>query len=677
MMDGGPVPESARARVQELRRSILVHRKRYYVDNDPEVSDSEYDELEGELRSLEELYPQLVTADSPTQRVGAEPVEGFPTRRHEIPMLSLDNTYRMEEVREFDDRVRKVLGRDRIEYVAELKIDGVSISLIYEGGVLARGVTRGNGFAGEDVTAAVRAIRAIPLRLLEAVPLLEVRGEIFLSREKFETLNEHRLGEDQSPFANPRNAAAGSLRLLDPRITAGRHLDIFLYGLTRFDGPMPETHWEALQKLRGWGLRTNPHMEVCPDLEDVVSYCDRWQERRDRLGYDTDGVVIKVNHLALREEAGFTARSPRWAVAYKFPAQQATTRIRAISVQVGRTGALTPVAELAPVRVAGSVISRATLHNEEEIRRKDVRAGDRVIIEKGGDVIPKVVKVVLAARPADASPFKMPGKCPACGSEAFRPEGEVISRCTGAACPAQLKEAILHYAARSAMNIEGLGDALVDQLIRERLVTDFVSLYLLKKPDLVRLERMGEKSAENFLREIDGSKTLPLHRLIYALGIRFVGERTGRILADRFGGLPALMEATAADLESVEGVGPKVAEAIRKFFANPGNRDLIRRLERAGVRPFAQDQDLAGPGGGSLAGKTFVLTGSLIGFTREEARRRIESQGGRVTGAVSRKTDFVVAGTDPGSKREKAEKLGIPLLDEPAFRRLLEAGNDR
>ena len=676
MMDGGPVPESARARVQELRRSILVHRKRYYVDNDPEVSDSEYDELEGELRSLEESYPQLVTADSPTQRVGAEPVEGFPTRRHEIPMLSLDNTYRMEEVREFDERVRKVLGRDCIEYVAELKIDGVSISLIYEGGVLARGVTRGNGFAGEDVTAAVRAIRAIPLRLLEAVPLLEVRGEIFLSREKFEALNEQRLGEDQSPFANPRNAAAGSLRLLDPRITAGRHLDIFLYGLARFEGPMPETHWEALQKLRSWGLRTNPHMEVCPDLEDVVSYCERWQERRDQLGYDTDGVVIKVNRLALREEAGFTARSPRWAVAYKFPAQQAMTRIRAISVQVGRTGALTPVAELEPVRVAGSVISRATLHNEEEIRRKDIRAGDRVIIEKGGDVIPKVVKVVLAARPADSSRFEMPGKCPACGSEAFRPEGEVISRCTGAACPAQLKESILHYAARSAMNIEGLGDALVDQLIRERLVTDFVSLYLLKKPDLVRLERMGEKSAENFLREIDGSKALPLHRLIYALGIRFVGERTGRILADRFGGLPALMEATAEDLESVEGVGPKVAEAIRKFFANPGNRDLIRRLERAGVRPFAQHQDLAGSGGGSLAGKTFVLTGSLAGFTREEARRCIESQGGKVTGAVSRKTDFVVAGTDPGSKREKAEKLGIPLLDEPAFRRLLETGND-
>lgn len=665
----GPDPAAVHDRIEELRERILYHRKRYYVDNDPEISDAEYDALERELRDHEAAHPELITSDSPTQRVGAEPVEGFPSVRHRIPMLSLDNAYSVDELAEWEERLRRVLGTDAVGYVVELKIDGVSLSLIYRDGVLVQGITRGNGFVGEDVTGNVRTIRSIPLRLLEPVPVLEVRGEVYLDRTKFEALNARRLEQGEPLFANPRNAAAGSLRLLDPRITAERKLDMFAYVMARADGPLPATHWEGLARLRELGLRTEPHTERCESLDAVIAFCERWRECRGALSYDTDGVVVKVDPLVLQGRAGSTARAPRWAVAYKFPAEQATTRVRNISVQVGRTGALTPVAELEPVRVAGSLVARATLHNEDEVRRKDVRVGDRVIIEKGGDVIPKVVKVVLAERSADSRPFEMPRTCPVCGSRTYKPEGEVISRCTGASCPAQLKESILHFASRSAMNIERLGEALVDQLIRTGLVTDFVSLYRLRREDLAGLERMGDKSAANLVAEIETSRANPLHRLIYALGIRFVGERTARLLSERFGSIPELLDAPAERLEAIDGIGPKVAGAIRLFADQPANRDLVDGLEKVGVRPRAARRAAADTA--RLDGKVFVLTGTLAGWSRDEAKRRIEALGGRVTGSVSRKTSYLVMGADPGSKRDKAESLGVPILDEDGFRELL------
>jgi DNA ligase (NAD+) len=666
--------DEASRRVEVLKAEILRHRKLYYVDAQPEVSDGEYDRLERELAEIERVFPQLVAADSPTQRVGGEPSAEFPTVAHSSPMLSLDNAYEREEIIEFDERLRRVLGASgELDYVAELKVDGVSLALTYVDGLLVRGVTRGDGLAGDDVTPNVRTIRTVPLRLITPLPLLEARGEVYLPRAEFEKLNREREREGEASFANPRNAAAGTLRLLDPRLVAGRPLDFFCWAVARVEGTRIATQWEGLELARELGLKTSKNAARCRGVGEVMDFWERWRERRGSLDYDIDGIVVKLDSLSLQAEAGRTSKFPRWAVACKYPAQQATTTVREIRVQVGRTGALTPVAELDPVHLAGSTISRATLHNEEEVRRKDVRAGDTVLIEKGGDVIPKVVKVILSGRPEGSRPFRMPGTCPECGSAVFKPEGEVIGRCTGASCPAKLKEALLHYGARSAMDIEGLGEALVDQLVEFGLVKDFADLYHLEQARLAALERMGEKSAANLLAQIDASRRQPLHRLLFALGIRLVGEKAAKVLARRAGGIDALAAMKMEELNAIHEIGPKIAASVRVFFEQPRNEELVRRLVEAGVNMTEPGAAGAGaPGRGSaLEGKTVVLTGTLEGWTREEAAALIESLGGRVSSSVSRKTGFVVAGADAGSKLEKARSLGVKVLSESEFKAMI------
>jgi DNA ligase (NAD+) len=666
----------AEKRIEDLRREIWRHRKRYYVDNDPEISDAEYDALERELRELEAAHPDRIPPDSPTRRVGAEPVEFLPTVRHSAPMLSLDNTYSLEELREWADRLGRVLGEGVVEeaaYCCELKIDGVSLSLVFERGVLSRAVTRGDGLQGEEVTGNARTIRSLMLRLARPLEFLEVRGEVFFPLPEFEKLNRRKEEAGEPVFANPRNAAAGTLRLLDPRLAAERPLDLFVWQVVEARGEeIPDGHLASLLFARDLGLRVNPHVRLAQGLAEVERYCEEMRGRRDELGYEVDGCVIKLDSRSLQARAGQTARAPRWAVAYKFPARQATTLVRDIQVQVGRTGALTPVAILEPVALAGTTISRCTLHNEEELRRKDVRIGDRVLIERGGDVIPKVVKVILDARPEGAQPFAWPERCPRCGSRLVKEEEEVISRCPNVSCPARLKESLLHFASRRAMDIEGLGEALVDQLLAKGMVQDVASLYRLERGALAGLERMGDKSAANLMEQIERSKEKDLARGIHALGIRFVGEKTAENLAGAFHGIEALMEASEEELQRVPEVGPRVSAAIRDFFGEPRNRDLVRRLREAGValRPAAAR---APAGAAPLAGKTFVLTGTLPTLSREEATRLITSRGGRVSSSVSRKTSYVLAGAEPGSKLERAKKLGIPVLDQEAFERLLDA----
>ena len=664
--------EQARGRAEELRRQIWHHRKRYYADADPVISDAEYDALEKELLEIETRHPDLVTPDSPTQRVGAALTGELPTVRHAVPMLSLDNVNTPEELLEWHARLLRVLGREEAPLVAELKIDGVSVSLIYEDGVLRRAVTRGDGEQGEEVTSNVRTIPTVPLRLLEPVPFLEARGEVYYPLKAFAAMNRQREEAGEPPFANPRNAAAGTVRLLDPRLTATRPLNLFCWGLVRLEGrPLPETHSGGLELLRSLGLRVNPETRRCRDLEAVRRYAEEWQERRDTLDYEVDGCVVKVDPLELQQLAGFTARAPRWACACKFPARQATTTVKEIVVQVGRTGALTPVAILEPVRLAGSTISRCTLHNEEEVKRKDVRVGDRVLIEKGGDVIPKIVKVILEARPEGAPGFTMPERCPACGSSLVRPEGETIRRCLNASCPARLKESILHFARREAMDIEGLGEALVDQLIAKGMVRELADVYDLETAALADLERMGKKSAGNLKAQIDRSRSVPLERVIYALGIRFVGERTAQLLAEAFPTMDALMAATAEDLMKVHEVGERVAESIRQFFEQPENRRLVERLKAAGLTMAASERTGA-TRKGPFTGKTIVVTGTIEGYPRDAIKRILLGQGARVSEAVSKKTDLVISGADPGSKIDKAIKLGVKVMDAEQFRMLVE-----
>jgi len=669
--------KAASARAEELRREIWHHRKRYYVDSEPEISDGEYDLLEKELQEIEARFPDLVTPDSPTQRVGAA-VEGeLPTVRHAVPMLSLDNVASFDELREWHARLMRVLERDgrpvdpgEVPLVAELKIDGVSVSLLYVHGALKRAVTRGDGFAGEEVTSNVRTIPAVPLRLLEPVPFLEARGEVYYPLKEFAEMNQAREEAGEPPFANPRNAAAGTIRLLDPRLTAARPLNLFVWGLVRMEGrPMPKTHSEALRLARDLGLRVNPATRLCPDLEEVERFCREWREKRDTLDYEVDGCVVKVDSLDLQEAAGATARAPRWACAYKFPPRQATTTVKEIVVQVGRTGALTPVAVLEPVRLAGTTITRCTLHNEEEVRRKDVRVGDRVLIEKGGDVIPKVVKVIVEARPESATPFEMPRACPACGAAVVRPEGEAISRCVNASCPARLKESILHFARREAMDIEGLGEALVDQLIAKGMVREIGDIYWLDVDALADLERMGKKSAENLRAQIEKSRSVPLERVIFALGIRFVGERTAQLLAEAFPSMDALMAASPEDLMQVHEIGERVAQSIRQFFDQPENVRLVERLRRAGVTMAASGRPAVRKG--PFTGKTCVVTGVIEGYPREEIKRLLRLQGARVAESVSKKTDLLIAGTDPGSKLDRAITLGVKVMDAEQFRRLI------
>ncbi|HHH35732.1 MAG TPA: NAD-dependent DNA ligase LigA [Gammaproteobacteria bacterium] len=672
------IPSQVIRRVEELRREIETHNYYYYVLDAPVIPDAEYDRLLRELQELERRYPQLVTPDSPTQRVGAAPVEAFGTVRHEIPMLSLDNAFSDDEVRDFHRRVTERLGVAHVDYAAEPKLDGLAVSLRYEEGRLVRGSTRGDGYTGEDITQNVRTIHAIPLRLRgKAHPrVLEVRGEVYMPLSGFHELNRRQERAGEKPFANPRNAAAGSLRQLDPRITAGRPLSIYCYGVGVVEGArLPGRHSEVLNRLREWGLRVPEHLEVVRDAEGCLDYYRRMAERRPDLDYEIDGVVYKVDRLDLQERLGFVSRAPRWAIAHKFPAQEELTRVLAIDVQVGRTGALTPVARLEPVFVGGVTVTSATLHNEDEVRRKDVRVGDTVIVRRAGDVIPEVVAVVKERRPRGARPFRMPKKCPVCGSEVVRAEGEAIARCSGGLfCPAQRKEAIRHFASRRAMDIEGLGDKLVDQLVERGLVKDVADLYTLSEDQLAGLERMGRKSAANLVAALERSKTTSLARFLYALGIREVGEATAQTLAAHFGSLEALMDADEEALQAVPDVGPVVAAHIRAFFRQKHNREVIRRLRDLGVRwpeqPPRKAEALP------LAGKTFVLTGALESMTRDEAKARLQALGARVSGSVSRRTDCVVAGADPGSKYRKARELGVSIIDEAAFLALLKRHED-
>jgi len=665
------VNHEIKRRVEELRELIHYHDYKYYVENNPEISDYEYDQLMRELKELEERYPSLRSPTSPTQRVGGEPVEGFPTVEHRVPMLSLDNTYSEEEIREFEARLHRELPGEKFEYVVELKIDGVSIALIYEEGVFARGATRGDGRRGDEVTSNLRTVRAIPLKLRKNVPgTVEVRGEVYMTLSGFREVNKEREEAGESLFANPRNAAAGSLKLLDPKITSRRPLDSFIYNLTEsISVRIPSTHFESLQLLKEWGFKVNPHIKLCKDIQEVIDWCNVWSKKKDSLDYEVDGMVIKVNSISQQMRLGFTSKSPRWAIAYKFPAKQATTKIRDIIVQVGRTGALTPVAILEPTPLAGSTISRATLHNEDEIRRKDIRIGDTVILEKGGDVIPEVVKVVEGKRTGKERKFFIPRRCPVCGAEVVRLEDEAVARCIGSSCPAQLKERIAHYARRTAMDIEGLGDKLINQLVDKGLVHDIADLYKLDLTTLSSLERMGKKSAQNLLCRIERSKSQSLGRLIFALGIRYVGARGARILSEHFSSMDELAEATQEELEAISEIGPRTAQSIVLFFKEEKNRKLLEKLRKFGVQMGKVEEKKEG---GPLAGSKFVFTGSLEHYSRDEARELVERLGARVVSSVSKKVDYVVVGEDPGSKYEKAKTVGVKTLNEKEFRELIE-----
>ena len=655
--------EEAKKRIQKLRADVVFHEKKYYVENDPQISDYEFDMLAKELMSLERQFPELITPESPTQRVGEQPLEGFVSVRHSTPMLSLDNCYTMEELREFEERIQKIIPSEKITYMAELKIDGLGISVIYRDGKFAQAITRGDGIRGDEVTANVKTIRSFPLAIPQSEEV-EVRGEIYLPFPSFRKINRRREKEGLPLFANPRNAAAGSIRLLDPREVASRMLDVFLYTLF-IGGEEKESQWQNLQTMKKLGFKTNLHSLRCSSLDDVINFYEEWNKRRDTLDYEVDGIVIKVDSIEQQRLLGSTAKFPRWAISFKFPARQATTQIKDIVVQVGRTGALTPVAVLEPVKLSGTTISRSTLHNADEILRKDIRVGDFVLIERSGDVIPKVVKVIKEKRTGRETPFIFPKECPVCHTAAFRPEDEAISRCINPSCPAKLKESLLHYSSRRAMNIETLGVALVNQLLEKRLVQTIPDLYTLKYEELVDLERMGPKSSLNLLDEIERSKERDLPRLIFALGIRFVGERTAQALASYFRDLDSLIEAKGDELIQIEDVGPKVAESILFFIAQPENKRLIDKLREAGVNFSLQTETTSEKG--SLSGQTFVLTGTLTKFSREEARKEIEKRGGTVTSSVSRKTDYVIAGDNPGSKLEKAQKLGVHILDEADF----------
>ena len=669
------VPAAIKKEVEKRREEIRRHEYLYYVADEPEISDAAFDKLMNRLKELEAEYPSLVTPDSPTVRVGGTPREGFTTVKHARPMLSLDNAFSYDALRDWDRRVREGTGREVKEYIAEHKFDGLSISLQYEDGVLARGVTRGDGTTGEDVTPNVKTIRSIPLRvdgaMLKKVKLqkdFEVRGEIMMTRKAFEAMNRQQEQTGGKIFVNPRNAAAGSVRVLDPSITAQRRLDFFAYYLY-VNGRVPfAKHSDSLQALKQLRFRASDDWKLCQGVDEVIAYCEAWDTKREKLPYDIDGVVIKVNSTALQNELGFTAKAPRWAIAFKYPARQETTVVNDIIVQVGRTGTLTPVAVLEPVQVGGVTVSRSTLHNMDEIERLGLHIGDTVLIERAGEVIPHVLKVVKEGKNRRA--FHMPKKCPVCGSAVHRVEGEVAYRCVNAACPAKLKESLLHFAGRHAMNIDGLGEKIVDQLVEKGMVKDVADLYSLKLEEVAELERMGEKSAQNLLDEIEASKKSPLSRLIFALGIQFVGERTGQLLAEHFSTLEEFAAATAEELENVPEVGPKVAASITEFFSEPANRQLIKKLYKAGVRPVAEKREVKSQ---KLAGRSFVFTGGLANRSREEAGELVLQNGGKVSGSVSKKTDYVVVGTDPGSKYEKAKELGVTILTEGEFEKLIGA----
>jgi len=638
-------------KIEALRKKLQQHEHLYYVLDAPEISDAEYDEMLRELQALEAEHPELITDDSPTQRVGGKPREGFVKVAHSSPMLSLDNALNEGELRDFDRRVRDLLGDEKFAYVAELKLDGLSLAVRYREGKLAQAVTRGDGATGEEVTENARTIRSIPFR----APVEEVRGEVVFNRKSFDKLNEERAAAGLPVFANPRNAAAGSLRVLDPTVTASRRLDYFSY----FVVPAPPTQHETLEQLQKTGFKVNPNWRKCPDIEALLAFCKEWEEKRDALPYEIDGVVAKVDSVAQQQRLGWRARAPRWAIAFKFPARQAETVVEEIGVSVGRTGTLTPGAMFRPVNVGGVMVSKATLHNEDEVRRLGVQAGDTVLVERAGDVIPHVVRVVKEGE--HRRPFRMPTKCPICGGEVVRVEGESASRCINISCPARLRETILHWAGRGVMNIDGMGEALVDQLVGKGLVKNVADLYLLKLDDLMELERMGKKSAEKVLANIDASRRAPLPRILNGLGIPFVGERTAQFLAEAFGDLDKIASADEDELQKAEEVGPKVSHSIHQFFHEKHNQELVERLGKAG---FTFTHAIKKRAGGPLAGMTLVLTGTLPNLTRDEAKERIESAGGKVAGSVSKKTSYLVAGEEAGSKLDKAHELKVAVIDE-------------
>lgn len=660
--------KDAKREIEKLRKEINYHNYRYYVLNDPVISDYEYDLLVKRLEKLEKEFPELITPDSPTQRVGGEPLKEFPTVRHKIPMLSLDNTYSYDELKEFDTRVRKTVKG--VKYVVEPKIDGVAVALRYERGRLIQGATRGNGIQGDDITQNIRTIRTVPLVILKDDPALsniEVRGEVFLTKKQFEELNLEREERGESLFANPRNAAAGSLKLQDPREVAKRKLDIFIHTVPFPSSKKHSSHYRLLLELKEAGFKVIPHFKLCSSIDEVIDYCKEWETKREGLPFEVDGMVVKVDDFSQRDALGATIKSPRWAVAYKYPAHQATTKIMDIALQVGRTGVVTPVAILKPVPLSGSTISRATLHNEDEIRRKDIRIGDTVIIEKGGEVIPKVVKVVKEKRTGKEIIFKMPQRCPVCGGRIYRLEGEVAWRCVNANCPSQIKRRIQHFASRNAMDIEGLGSALVEQLVNNGLIKDLADIYDLKLEELIGLERMGRKSSENLLKAIKKSKNRPFDRVLFALGIRWVGTRAAQLLADTFGSIDRLMTASYEEIAQIPGEGGVLAESVINFFKDPKNVALVNRLKKAGLK-FKKEKKRRPK---SLSGKTFVLTGTLKRWTRPEATELITSLGGKVTSSVSKNTDYVVAGENPGSKYTKAKALGVKIINEEEFWKLI------
>ncbi|MEO0092020.1 MAG: NAD-dependent DNA ligase LigA [candidate division WOR-3 bacterium] len=660
----------AQKEIERLRQEINYHNYRYYVLNDPVISDYEYDMLLKRLIELEQRFPDLITPDSPTQRVGGEPIKEFKPVTHSPLMLSLDNTYSYEELKEFDKRIRKSVSN--FNYIVEQKVDGVAVSLKYVDAKFVQGATRGDGTTGDDITQNLRTIKSIPLQLINPPKSLrnfEVRGEVFLTKKQFEKLNQEREENGEPLFANPRNAAAGSLKLLDPKLVAERKLDIFVHTIPKPPAKEFTSDLKTLEVLKTVGFKVIPHSDLFKSIEQVIEYCEEWQEKRYQLPYEVDGMVVKIDEFSVREKLGETIKSPRWAVAYKYPPKQATTKIRNIIFSVGRTGVVTPVAEMEPVFLSGSTISRSTLHNFDEIKRKDIRVGDTVIIEKAGEVIPQVVKVVTDKRTGKEKPVTLPTKCPVCHSHLVREADEVALRCINASCPAQIKGRLLHFASRSAMDIEGLGNAMVEMLVDKKLLKDFADLYTLKYDDIINLERMGEKSTQNLLNAIENSKNRPYSRVLYALGIRHIGIHTARVLVSAFPSIDKLKEASKEEIAQVMGIGPVVAESIVNFFSDKENIRLIERLKKVGLK-FSEE--LEAKGERPLAGKTFVLTGTLKNYTREQASEIIISLGGNVSSSVSKKTDYVLVGSEPGSKYDKAKALGVKIISEDEFVRMIK-----
>ncbi|MFQ5630138.1 MAG: NAD-dependent DNA ligase LigA [bacterium] len=657
-----------------LREQINYHSYRYYVLDDPEVTDADYDRLYRKLQELEEKFPDLITPDSPTQRVGGAPLEDFETVEHRVPMLSLDNALNEQELRDFDARLHRLLEIDEpFEYTVEVKMDGVAVELVFIDGLLSVGSTRGDGTTGENITSNLKTINSIPLRLRDnefSIPSrLDVRGEVYYPTEAFKRLNEEREKAGEPTFVNPRNSAAGTLRQLDPQLTAKRPLDIYIHGLGLIEGYSLRTQHEALEAFKKWGMRVNPLTKVCNSIEEVIAVYREYLEMRPSLPYEIDGAVVKLNSFELQQRAGIRSRSPRWATAYKFPAHQETTQILDIIAQVGRTGAITPVAMMQPIMVGGVEVRRATLHNQDEIDRKDIRIGDWVVIQRAGDVIPEVVKVITSKRTGKLRKYKLPAQCPVCGSSVVRMEDEAVARCENVACPAQVKEMIRHFAAKGAMDIEGLGEKLVDQLVKKKLIESYADLYFLAQEQIAGLERMAEKSAENLLSGIDKSRDISLNRLIYALGIRHVGEHVARVLANHFGTLDALKAASEEELLEIHEIGPQVADSITKFFAEEQNKTVLEKLFMGGVK--IQTQESKAGTDQKFAGLTFVFTGALEKFTREEAGQIVLERGGRAASSVSKKTSYVVAGPGAGSKLARAQQLGVQVLTEEAFLKMV------